>query len=55
MVNFLPLNIEVETKLALRKAALAHKALAELKGIITSIPNENILVETLALQEKVRQ
>lgn len=51
MVSFLPLNQEVETKPVLKKTALAHKALAELKGIITSIPNENILVETLALRE----
>jgi Fic family protein len=51
MVTFLPLNIDVETKQVLRKAALAHKALAELKGVISSIPNENILVETLTLRE----
>ena len=31
--------------------AAAHKALAELKGVITSIPNENILMETLTLRE----
>ena len=29
----------------------AHKALAELKGVISSIPNENILLETLTLRE----
>lgn len=51
MVNLLPLKQDVETKPVLKKTALAHKALAELKGIITSIPNENILVETLALRE----
>jgi len=43
MIKLLPLGEEVETKKVLKKAALAHKALAELKGIITSIPNENIL------------
>lgn len=47
----LPLQSEVETKAVLRKAALAHKALAELKGSISSIPNENILLETLTLRE----
>lgn len=51
MVLPLPLPKDVETKKVLRKAALAHKALAELKGVITSIPNENILIETLALRE----
>lgn len=51
MVSLLPLKIEVESKAVLRKTALAHKALAELKGIITSIPNQNILIETLTLRE----
>jgi Fic family protein len=47
----LPLNIDIETRAVLRKVAQAHKALAELKGIINSIPNENILLETLTLRE----
>jgi len=51
MVSILPPKKEVETKAVLRKAASAHKALAELKGIITSIPNQNILIETLTLRE----
>ncbi|HEU5166243.1 MAG TPA: Fic/DOC family N-terminal domain-containing protein [Chitinophagaceae bacterium] len=51
MVSLLPLRTEVESKAVLRKTALAHKALAELKGVITSIPNQNILIETLTLRE----
>ncbi|MDZ4796260.1 MAG: Fic family protein [Bacteroidota bacterium] len=51
MISPLPLEIDVETKAVLRKTALAHKALAELKGVVTSIPNENILLETLTLRE----
>jgi Fic family protein len=51
MVDILPLKQEVETKKVLRKAALAHKALAELKGVVTSIPNQQILIETLTLRE----
>lgn len=47
----LPFKQDIETKAVLRKAAEAHKALAELKGIISSIPNENILLETLILRE----
>jgi Fic family protein len=47
----LPLQKDVESKAVLRKAAMAHKALAELKGSISSIPNENILLETLILRE----
>lgn len=51
LVKSLPILKEIETKAVLRKAALAHKALAELKGVINSIPNENILLETLTLRE----
>jgi Fic family protein len=47
----LPISEEVETRVVLRKAASAHKALAELKGVISGIPNENILMETLTLRE----
>lgn len=50
-MELLPFKKDIETKAVLRKATLAHKALAELKGITSSIPNENILLETLALQE----
>jgi Fic family protein len=51
MLKPLPPKTEIETKMVLRKAAMAHKALAELKGVITSIPNQNILIETLTLRE----
>lgn len=51
IVEPLPLKADVETRAVLRKTALAHKALAELKGVITSIPNQNILTETLILRE----
>lgn len=50
-IKYLPLTEDVETKIVLRKTAMAHKALAELKGVITSIPNQNILTETLILRE----
>ena len=40
-----------ETKKILKKLATAHRALAELKGVATSIPNESILINTLGLQE----
>lgn len=45
-----PLNFE-ETIAILKKLALANRQLAELKGIAVSIPNQSILIETLALQE----
>ena len=47
----LPLKEDVETKAVLRKVASAHRVLAELKGILTSIPNQTILLETLTLRE----
>lgn len=40
-----------ETRKVLKKLAEAHRYLAELKGIAASIPNEAILINTLALQE----
>ena len=47
----LPLAIELETVPVLKKAASAHRYLAELKGMSRSIPNQSILVNTLAIQE----
>lgn len=47
----LPVQQDLETKAVLKKLAHAHRALAELKGIITSIPNQSILLETLTLRE----
>jgi Fic family protein len=42
---------DIETRTVLKKLAKAHQALAELKGVASSIPNESILLNTLALQE----
>jgi Fic family protein len=47
----LPLKIDVETKAVLKQAAAAHRYLAELKGVAATIPNEQILISTLTLQE----
>ena len=47
----LPLTIDVESKAVLRQLSLAHRKLAELKGVALTIPNENILINTLILQE----
>jgi len=47
----LPVEKNLETTQVLKKLALAHRKLAELKGVATSIPNENILINTLGLQE----
>ncbi|MCK5725416.1 MAG: Fic family protein [Thiotrichaceae bacterium] len=50
-IPFLPLTQDIESKSVLKKCVKAHQALAELKGIVTTIPNENILINTLSLQE----
>jgi Uncharacterized conserved protein len=47
----LPLTIDVETKNVLRQLNKANRKLAELKGVALTIPNENILINTLILQE----
>ena len=47
----LPFNIDLETKKVLKSLPAAHAALAELKGIASTIPNQNILINTLGLQE----
>jgi len=47
----LPIKKDIESKTILKKMASAHRALAELKGFVSSIPNENILINTLGLQE----
>lgn len=47
----LPLTIDLETKRVLKALPGAHAALAELKGIASTIPNQNILINTLGLQE----
>jgi len=51
MIQLLPLQIDFETKVVLKKLANAHKSLAEFKGVMSSIPNQNILLETLTLRE----
>jgi Fic family protein len=48
----LPLKASVmESVPILKKAAQAHRYLAELKGVSGTIPNQSILINTLALQE----
>lgn len=53
MLPTLPLQdiAQWETRAVLKQAALAHRYLAELKGVAATIPNEEILINTLTLQE----
>ena len=50
-IPLLPLDLELETKVVLKKLAKAHQALAELKGVAAIVPDQSILVNTLTLQE----
>jgi Fic family protein len=47
----LPPKKDIETKVILKKALEANKALAELKGACNSIPNPEILITSITLQE----
>lgn len=47
----LPLDLDLESKTVLKSLPSAHAALAELKGIASTIPNQSILINTLGLQE----
>lgn len=47
----LPLSKNIETLNIAKKLISAHRALAELKGMVATIPNEAILLSTLPLQE----
>ena len=47
----LPDSIDLETKGILRQLTKTHRHLGELKGAAATIPNETILIDTLALQE----
>ena len=47
----LPLDWDIETKTILKSLPSAHAALAELKGIASTMPNQSILINTLGLQE----
>ncbi|NOT14461.1 MAG: Fic family protein [Methylotenera sp.] len=40
-----------ETLPIMKKLASANRALAELKGIVASIPNQGVLIDTLSIQE----
>ena len=51
IIPTLPLQYDFETVAVLKQLNKANKKLAELKGIARTIPNENILISMLALQE----
>lgn len=51
VIPSLPLPYDLETKEILKQLNQANRRLAELKGVALTIPNEQILISTLTLQE----
>ncbi|MDA9773573.1 Fic family protein [Saprospiraceae bacterium] len=51
ILSELPIDLDFESKRILKSLPKAHAALAELKGIASTIPNQNILINSIALQE----
>ncbi len=47
----LPLPYDFESKAVMRQLVAAHRCLAQLHGLMGTIPNESILISTLTLQE----
>lgn len=47
----LPLDFDFENKAIMRQVTKSNRRLAELKGVALTIPNENILLSSLVLQE----
>ena len=50
-LELLPPKVDLETKQILKKLTSVHRFLAEFKGAVKTVPNEEILLNTLALQE----
>ena len=50
-LDMLPLNNEIETKRTLKQLARTSRALAELKGIANTMPNQNILINAIMINE----
>lgn len=51
LLKMLPPKVELETKDVLRQLARAHRSLAELKGFSDMIPNKNILINAITINE----
>lgn len=47
----LPPKVELETKYVLKQLSRSHRALAELKGFSGMIPNKNILINAITINE----
>ena len=50
-LSYLPYNINLETSNVLKQLAKTSRALAELKGIAKTMPNQNILINAIMINE----
>ena len=50
-IALLPPEADLETKQVLKRLAGAHRALAELKGFADTMPNKNILINAVTINE----
>lgn len=50
-LEMLPLNKDIETKRILKQLSRTSRALAELKGIAQTMPNQNILINAIMINE----
>ena len=50
-IEMLPLNKDIETKRILRQLSKTSRALAELKGIAQTMPNQNIFINAIMINE----
>lgn len=50
-IALLPPEVDLETKRVLKRLAGAHRALAELKGFADTMPNKNILINAVTINE----
>ncbi len=50
-LEMLPLNKDIETKRVLKQLSRTSRALAELKGIAQTMPNQNILINAIMINE----
>lgn len=50
-IEYLPPQVDLETKRVLKQVARSHRALAELKGSADMIPNKNILINAVIINE----
>lgn len=51
MVQFLPPDVELETKRVLKQLSRANRTLAELKGFADTMPNKNVLINAIMINE----